>query len=70
MDWDQLMGTVYMAIDSIKNGDIDEAEIVREWDNLEDDTREGFQLVLRRDVLGRHEASKVDEALEGLRKQH
>ena len=62
--WEQTVGAVQIAIDSIRAGDIDEVEVERTW--AEGDTEEGFRLVLRRDTIGRHEAEKVDAALREL----
>jgi hypothetical protein len=64
-----MLSTLYIALDALKNGDLDEAEIVREWSDYDSDTSEAFQLVLRRDVIGRHEAEKVDQVLEELRQE-
>lgn len=66
-DYQELMNTLYMAIDSLRNGDVDEIEIVRETTDMREDRTEGFQLILRRDVLGRREAQKLEETLESLR---
>jgi hypothetical protein len=63
MDWDQFTSTLYMALDAVKNGDIDEAQIVREWSDLERETSEGFQLVLSRDVASRYEMEKLDDVI-------
>jgi hypothetical protein len=52
-----------MALDAIKNGDIDEVQILREWSDLTEETSEGFQLILTRDVIGRHETDRLDDVL-------
>ncbi len=56
------MSTLYIALDAVKNGDIDEAQIMREWD--EDDQHEGFQIILSRDVMAREDSARMDEAME------
>jgi hypothetical protein len=63
MDFDQFMSTLYIALDAVKNGDIDEAQIVREWSDHEEETTEGFQVILSRDVASRHELETLDEVL-------
>ncbi len=57
MEFEQLMGTLYASIDAIKRGDVDEVEIIRNWDD--EDASEGFHVILRREVLG-HEGVRLE----------
>ena len=63
MDFDQVVGVMTMAIDAIKRGDIDEVQIVREWSDHSEETTEGFQLILARDVIGRYESERLDDII-------
>jgi hypothetical protein len=63
MDFEQMMSTMYIALDAVKSGDLDEAQIVREWSDLEAETTEAFQIIMSRDVASRHEAQKLDEVI-------
>ncbi len=62
INYEHFMSTLYIALDAVKNGDIDEAQIMREWD--EDDQHEGFQIILSRDVMAREDSARMDEAME------
>jgi hypothetical protein len=63
MDFDQVVGVITMAIDAIKRGDIDEVQIMREWSDHAEETTEGFQLILTRDVIARHESERLDDVI-------
>ncbi len=63
MNFEQLMGTLQIAVDSIKRGDIDEAEVARTWDD--EDTSETVHIVLRRDVVGRLTAKEEVRLMRG-----
>jgi hypothetical protein len=63
MDFDQVVGVITMAIDAIRRGDIDEVQIMREWSDHREETTEGFQLVLTKDVIARHESERLDEVI-------
>jgi hypothetical protein len=63
MDFDQVVGVITMALDAIRRGDIDEVQIMREWSDHREETTEGFQLVLTKDVIARHESERLDDVI-------
>jgi hypothetical protein len=64
VDWENFVSTYYMAVDALRNGDVDEVQIIREWSDHEEETTEGFQMILTRDTIARQEIDRLDETIE------
>jgi hypothetical protein len=56
-----------MSVEALRQGHVDEIQMTREWFDRSEETTEGFQLILTRDVISRHECESLDKTMENLR---